>query len=156
LVPNALGQTLTFVEGEGPNLAPRIDPENLAHLHETPDRKILAPVFETVRRVRTALEAHVAVLGFCGAPWTVATYMVAGAGTPDQGAAKLFAYQDRSGFERLIERLVVTSIDYLVAQISAGADAVQIFDTWSGALAPDEFERWCIAPVARIVAGVRS
>jgi uroporphyrinogen decarboxylase len=156
LIPYALGQALTFVEGEGPKLTPPIDPQNIDRLRKTADREKLAPVFETARRVRGELDPGVAVLGFCGAPWTVATYMVAGGGTPDQGAAKLFAYQESARFEQLIERLVLSSADYLVAQISAGADAVQIFDTWSGALAPDEFDRWCVAPVARMIAAVRS
>jgi uroporphyrinogen decarboxylase len=156
LIPYALGQALTFAEGEGPRLAPLVNQKNVGGLRDTADRSTLASVYETVRLVRGKLAPEIAVLGFCGAPWTVATYMVAGAGSSDQGAAKLFAYQDPITFERLIDRLVVASIDYLVSQISAGADAVQIFDTWSGALAPDEFERWCVMPVARIVAGVRS
>ena len=156
LVPYALGQILTFVEGEGPRLAPRIDRDQLDRLAEIANRDVLAPVFETIRLVRKELDPKVALLGFCGAPWTVATYMVAGCGTPDQAAARLFAYQDPVNFASLIDRLVVVSIDYLADQISAGADAVQIFDTWSGTLAPEEFERWCIAPVARIVAGVRA
>jgi uroporphyrinogen decarboxylase len=156
LIPYALGQTLTFAEGEGPRLAPTIDQENLGWLRETPDRNILAPVYETVRRVRHELAPEIALLGFCGAPWTVATYMVAGGGSPDQGAARFFAYRKPEDFQRLIDRLVVASTDYLVDQISSGADAIQIFDTWSGVLTPDEFERWCLIPVARIVAGVRS
>jgi uroporphyrinogen decarboxylase len=155
LVPHALGQDLTFVEGEGPRLAPRVDREELARLREAVDRRVLEPVFETIRLVRGALDRQIALLGFCGAPWTVATYMVAGCGSPDQAAAKLLAYQDPVTFRRLIDRLVTASIDYLVEQMSAGAQAVQIFDTWSGVLSPDEFERWCIEPVSRIVAEVR-
>jgi uroporphyrinogen decarboxylase len=155
LVPYALGQALTFVEGEGPRLAPPVDRAELGRLRETADRSVVAPVFDTIRLVRSALEPQVALLGFCGAPWTVATYMVAGCGTPDQAAAKLLAYQDPVTFGQLIDRLVAASADYLVEQLSAGAQAVQIFDTWSGALSPEEFERWCIDPVARIIAEVR-
>jgi uroporphyrinogen decarboxylase len=154
LVPHALGQMLTFVEGEGPRLAPRIDRAELRKLRGNVDRSVLEPVFETIRLVRGVLAPQVVLLGFCGAPWTVATYMVAGCGTPDQAAAKLLAYRDPVTFGELIDRLVAVSADYLVDQILAGAQAVQIFDTWSGVLAPDEFERWCIEPVARVVADV--
>jgi uroporphyrinogen decarboxylase len=116
----------------------------------------LAPVFETIQLVKPALPAHVALLGFCGAPWTVATYMVAGQGTSDQGPARLMAYQDRAGFARLIDALTDASIKYLVAQFKSGVDAVQVFDTWAGILPPEEFDRWCVEPMRRIVAGVRS
>jgi uroporphyrinogen decarboxylase len=119
------------------------------------DLKILAPVFETIAIVRADLPPHVALLGFCGAPWTVATYMVAGHGTVDQAPARLFAYRDPDAFRGLIDVLVEASIDYLVGQLEAGVDAVQLFDTWAGVLGPAEFERWCIEPTARIVAGVR-
>ena len=106
--------------------------------------------------MKAALAPEVALLGFCGAPWTVATYMIAGRGTPDQAPARLFAYRQPDVFERLIERLVQGSIDYLVRQLEAGADAVQLFDTWGGVLPPEEFDRWCIAPAERIVHGVRA
>ena len=155
LVPYALGQTLTFTEGEGPRLSPRIDRAELGRLRNAVDRSVMEPVFETVRLVRGTLDPQIALLGFCGAPWTVATYMVAGCGSPDQAAAKLLAYRDATTFAQLIDRLVVASTDYLVEQISAGAQAVQIFDTWSGVLSPEEFERWCINPVVRIVTEVR-
>jgi uroporphyrinogen decarboxylase len=155
LVPYALGQTLKFTEGEGPRLSPRIDRAELGRLRNSVDRSVMEPVFETVRLVRGRLAPEIALLGFCGAPWTVATYMVAGCGSPDQAAAKLLAYRDATTFAQLIDRLVAASTDYLVEQISAGAQAVQIFDTWSGALSPEEFERWCIDPVVRIVTEVR-
>ena len=106
---------------------------------------VLAPIYETVRRVKSALDAETTLIGFCGAPWTVATYMVAGEGTPDQAPARLFAYRDPDSFARLIDRLVQASIDYLVGQLKAGAEVVQIFDTWAGVLPPEQFERWCIA-----------
>jgi uroporphyrinogen decarboxylase len=156
VVPHALGQTVSFVTGEGPRLAPVISSDNIAHFAKQLDLDALAPVFETIRLVKPALPAHVALLGFCGAPWTVATYMVAGQGTPDQGPARLMAYQDQAGFARLIDTLTSASISYLVAQFKSGVDAVQVFDTWAGILPPEEFDRWCVKPMRRIVAGVRS
>jgi uroporphyrinogen decarboxylase len=156
VIPHALGQKLTFEAGEGPRLAPAITDGGLSNkLTGTADMKALAPVFETIRRVRAELPPGVALLGFCGAPWTVATYMVAGCGTPDQMPARLFAYRDPEGFETLIDRLTQASIAYLVEQFRAGVDAVQLFDTWAGVLGPDEFERWCAKPAAKIVAGLR-
>ncbi len=119
------------------------------------DHEVLAPVYETVRRVKAALPPAVALLGFCGAPWTVATYMVAGRGTPDQAPARLFAYRDAAAFDVLMDVLVEASASYLVRQLQAGADAVQIFDTWAGVLSPEQFARWCIAPTKRIVTMVR-
>ena len=156
VVPYALGQTVTFEAGEGPHLAPAVESAaGLAQLAERIDLDALAAVFETIGRVRAALPANIALLGFCGAPWTVATYMVAGHGTPDQTPARLFAYRDPSGFGRLIDILVQASIEYLAGQFRAGVDAVQMFDTWAGTLGPTEFVRWCVLPAARIVAGVR-
>jgi len=156
VVPHALGQTVTFVAGEGPRLAPTIDSENVARFAKRLDLSKLESVFETIRLARLALPAHVALLGFCGAPWTVATYMVAGQGTPDQGPARLMAYKDKAAFARLIDALTEASIDYLVEQFKSGVDAVQVFDTWAGVLPPEGFERWCIEPMRRIVEGVRS
>jgi uroporphyrinogen decarboxylase len=155
LVPYALGQALTFVEGEGPRLTPQVSPKNLGVLRKEMDMRVLAPIFESVRLVRDQLNPATTLLGFCGAPWTVATYMAGGGSSPDQAAAKLFAYRDPSGFGRLIDLLVRASVDYLVAQLEAGADAVQIFDTWSGALSPEGFDRWCVEPVVKIIAEVR-
>jgi uroporphyrinogen decarboxylase len=155
VVPHALGQNVSFETGEGPRLDPIADARGLGVLHDTADQNILAPVYETIERVKRELPPHVAMLGFCGAPWTVATYMVAGRGTDDQRPARLFAYGDPEGFERLIDILVAASADYLVRQFAAGVDAVQIFDTWAGILPPEEFRRWCIEPVQRIVTLVR-
>lgn len=156
VIPHALGQKLTFEPGEGPHLSPAIeDLSMLNKLADAADMDMLAPVFETIRRVRTELPPGIALLGFCGAPWTVATYMVAGRGTPDQAPARLLAYRDPDGFARLIDILVQASIDYLTEQFRAGVDAVQLFDTWAGVLGPGEFDRWCVRPAARIVAGVR-
>ena len=156
VIPYALGQKLTFEPGEGPRLSPTIN--SVAALDKVAsdvDMNRLAPVFETIARVGTELPRGVALLGFCGAPWTVATYMVAGIGTADQAPARLFAYHDPEGFERLIDVLVRASIDYLAAQFHAGVDAVQLFDTWAGILGPEEFDRWCTRPAAKIVAGLR-
>lgn len=155
VIPHALGQKVTFAVGEGPQLSPCVDAKNLSSLREAVDLAALQPVFETIRLVRKELPRHVAFLGFCGAPWTVATYMVAGQGTSDQAPARSFAYRDRNAFTSLIDLLVRASIEYLTAQFDAGVDAVQLFDTWAGVLPPDEFERWCIDPTRRIVAGVR-
>jgi uroporphyrinogen decarboxylase len=156
VVPFALGQKLTFEAGEGPRLFPPIaDATMLNKLADGIDMSLLAPVLETIRRVRAELPTGVALLGFCGAPWTVATYMVAGHGTPDQAPARLFAYRDPEGFGRLIDILTEASIDYLTEQFRSGVDAVQLFDTWAGVLGPAEFDRWCTRPATRIVAGLR-
>jgi uroporphyrinogen decarboxylase len=105
---------------------------------------------------KAQLDDTTALLGFCGAPWTVATYMIAGHGTPDQAPARLFAYKEPASFSRLIDILVEASVHYLIRQFEAGADAVQIFDTWAGVLPPDEFVRWCVNPASRIVEQVRA
>ena len=152
VVPHAMGQALSFGVGEGPRLAPPLLAAEWDAL--TPDPSRLASVYETVRRVRAALPAGRALLGFAGAPWTVATYMVAGEGSRDQLAARMLAYAQPARFQSLIDAIVAVTIDYLGGQIAAGADAVQLFDSWSGSLAPAEFERWVIAPTAAIVQGV--
>ena len=155
VIPHALGRSVRFAEGEGPQLDPLDDPAAIAMLQTTIDDSKLAPVYEAISLVKPALPANVTLLGFCGAPWTVATYMVAGRGTPDQAPARLFAYRHPDAFGRLIDVLVGASAQYLVRQLQAGVDAVQIFDTWAGVLPPDEFERWCVAPAMRIVEDVR-
>lgn len=156
VVPHALGQRLWFVEGEGPRLEPVADRARLDEIHEQADEAVLAPVIETVRRVKAALPRETGFIGFCGAPWTVATYMVAGRGSPGQEPAKTLFARDPDLFQAIIDRIVLASIDYLNAQISAGVDAVQIFDSWAGSLGPDDFRRWCVAPTKRIVEGVRA
>jgi uroporphyrinogen decarboxylase len=156
IVPLALGRKVEFLVGEGPKLEPLVDAQVVASLHDTIDSGVLAPIYETVARVKSALNDNTALIGFCGAPWTVATYMVAGEATPDQAPARLFAHRDPEGFTRLIDRLVQASIEYLVGQLKAGAEVVQIFDTWAGVLGPEQFERWCIEPTSAIVAGVRA
>ena len=155
VIPHALGQPVRFTVGEGPQLDAIADRAGLVALKGELDHAVLAPVYETIGMVKSALPANVALLGFCGAPWTVASYMVAGRGTPDQEPARSFAYGDPAGFASLIDKLVEASVSYLVSQLQAGVDAVQIFDTWAGILPADEFTRWCIEPTQRIIAEVR-
>jgi uroporphyrinogen decarboxylase len=154
VVPHALGRSVTFEAGEGPRLEP-LNASEINRLRSEADAGALAPVYDAVRLVKQALPPRAALLGFCGAPWTVATYMIAGRGTPDQAPARVFAYAQPDAFARLIDILLEVSSRYLVAQVEAGADAVQIFDTWAGVLPPREFQRWCIEPVRRIVDNVR-
>jgi uroporphyrinogen decarboxylase len=155
VIPHALGRSVRFATGEGPLLEPLDTPDAMMTLHGAPDDAVLSPIYETIRLVKAALPQETTFLGFCGGPWTVATYMVAGRGTPDQAPARLFAYRHPEAFAHLIDVLVEASTGYLIKQLAAGVDAVQIFDTWAGILPPDEFERWCIAPTQRIVAVVR-
>lgn len=155
VVPHALGQKVTFETGEGPRLDALAAPSCFARLKRRLDHEALEPVYETLVRVREALPADVALLGFCGAPWTLATYMIAGCGTAEQAPARLFAYRHPQAFADLIDLLVEASAGYLVRQLKAGADAVQIFDSWAGVLPAGEFEKWCVAPLARLVAAVR-
>ncbi len=154
LVPHALGQELSLVAGEGPRLAPPIaDREALARLRGVEDiGAVLAPIYETVRRLRGSLPGEVALIGFAGAPWTVASYMVAGQGTPDQGPARLWMYRDEEAFAELIDLLAEATVAYLDGQIAAGAETVMLFDSWSGSLPAEKFERYVIAPTRRIVA----
>jgi len=155
VVALALGRKVEFQVGEGPKLEPLDDADALSRMRDVADQNVLAPVYETVRQVKALLDDKTALIGFCGAPWTVATYIVAGHATPDQAPARLFAHRDPESFSRLIDRLVDASIDYLGKQLEAGADCVQIFDTWAGVLGPEQFDRWCIAPTQKIVEGVR-
>ncbi len=156
VVPHALGQHVTFEAGEGPRLDPLPDRAGLSRLSATLAPEVVEPVYETVRRVKAALAPQTTFLGFCGAPFTVASYMVAGRGGDDQEAARLFAYRDPDGFAALIEALVQASIEYLVGQLKAGVDAVQIFDSWASVLPDHELERWSIGPIRAIVEGVRA
>jgi uroporphyrinogen decarboxylase len=155
VIPHALGRTVRFAAGEGPQLDPLNDPAAIAALRRDVDQNALAPVYETIRLVKPELPSQITFLGFCGGPWTVATYMIAGHGTPDQAPARLFAYRHPDAFAQLIDILVEGSAAYLIRQLQAGVDAVQIFDTWAGVLPPDEFRRWCIEPTKRIVSLVR-
>ncbi len=155
VVPHALGRSVRFEAGEGPRLDPLASPEAIMRLRTEPDEEIFAPVYDTLGLIRQKLDPGVTLIGFCGAPWTVATYMVAGQGTPDQAPARLTAYRAPDAFAHLIDILVAASTRYLVGQLRAGAEALQIFDTWAGILPPREFERWCIEPASRIVTQVR-
>jgi uroporphyrinogen decarboxylase len=155
VLPDALGQRVAFESGDGPRLDPIGAAEGLERLKREPDWRRLERVFEALDRVKAALPKEIALIGFCGAPWTVASYMIAGRGTPDQAPARLFAYRHPDLFQRLIDRLVDASAEYLCRQFAAGAEAAQIFDSWAGILPPAEFERWCVAPVAAIAAKVR-
>src|SRR5688572_1976869 len=155
VVPHALGQTVTFAAGEGPLLEPVKDRTDFERLSSNIDHAVLAPVYETIRRVKAALPASVALIGFCGAPWTVATYMIAGKGTPDQAPAKELAKREPDAFQGLIDKLVDASVVYLAAQLKAGVEVVQIFDTWAGNLPADDFERWSVQPTKKIVAKLR-
>ncbi len=156
VIPHALGQKLWFVEGEGPRLEPVADHARLAEISREADDAKLSPVIETVQRVKQGLGRETAFIGFCGAPWTVATYMVAGRGTPGQEPAKELFRRDPAFFQTLIDLIVDASARYLCRQIEAGVDVVQIFDSWAGSLGPEEFERWCIAPTKRLVDLVRA
>jgi uroporphyrinogen decarboxylase len=156
VLPHALGRSVRFEAGEGPRLDPLDSPDKVATLASQADFARLEPVFEALRRVRRELAPDVALIGFCGAPWTVATYMVAGQGTPDQAPARLMAYRHPDAFARLIDVLVENSIAYLLGQLAAGADVLQIFDTWAGVLPPREFQRWSAEPTRRIIAGIRA
>jgi len=155
VVPLALGRKLWFVEGEGPRLEPLADASALRAVRAEADEKVLSPIYETVRRVKDAFAPETTLIGFCGAPWTVATYMVAGRGTPDQAPAKNLAAREPEAFQHLIDCLVDASVGYLARQLEAGAEVVQIFDTWAGSLPPDDFERWCVRPTKRLVAKLR-
>lgn len=152
VVPHAMGQTLEFLAGEGPRLSPRLLDCALDDLAAVPAR--LDPVYDTVARLRACLGPATTLLGFAGSPWTVATYMVAGEGSRDQHETRALAYRDPGAFAAIIAAIEHVTIDYLSGQIAAGAEAVQLFDSWSGSLAPREFERWVIAPNARIVAAL--
>ena len=156
VLPDALGQSVSFESGDGPRLDPIDDAAALSRLSDEPDWSRLAPVFEALDRLKVALPDDVALIGFCGAPWTVASYMIAGRGTPDQAPARLFAYRHPDLFQELIDRLVDASAEYLSRQFAAGAEALQIFNSWAGVLPPAEFERWCVAPIAALAAKVRA
>lgn len=155
VVPHALGRDLRFEEGRGPVMTPITESE-IEALETGGFHDRLAPVYETVRGLRAKLDRDTALIGFCGAPWTVATYMIAGHGTPDQAPARLFAHQAPEAFGALINRLAECSADYLIRQVEAGADALQIFDTWAGVLDDASFEAWCVRPVARMVERIRA
>lgn len=154
IVPFAIGQNLSFVSGEGPRLTPPLTSANVGELVACPAR--LDPIYATVERVKAELEPEKTLIGFAGSPWTVATYMVAGQGSRDQTDARRLAYRDPDGFGSLIAKIEEVTLDYLSGQILAGVEAVQLFDSWSGSLSPEQFERWVIDPTARIVGSLKS
>lgn len=155
VIPHALGQDVAFEEGRGPVLEP-LDPShglkglNISDIHET-----LSPIYETLKGVRDELPDNIALIGFAGAPWTVATYMVEGGGSQDHAKTKSWAYKDPDGFQKLIDLLVDASVEYLLAQIDSGAEAIQLFDTWAGSLPESAQRRWCVEPAKRITARLR-
>lgn len=153
VIPHALGQDLAFLAGEGPHLSPTLIDSALSALQ--PDLTRLDPIYRTVRRVREQLGPETTLLGFAGSPWTVATYMIAGQGSRDHHAARLLAYRDPAALQAILGAIADLSVEYLSRQIEAGAEAVQLFDSWAGSLAPNEFERWVIAPNAAIVAELK-
>jgi uroporphyrinogen decarboxylase len=155
VVPHALGRDLRFDEGRGPVMTP-IQAREVEQLDGEAFHERLAPVYETVRRLRAELPESTTLIGFCGAPWTIATYMIAGHGTPDQAPARLFGYREPQAMKKLLATLADYSAAYLIRQIEAGADVVQIFDSWSGVLDEACFNAFCVKPVAEIVKKVRA
>ena len=153
IVPHAMGQGLEFLAGEGPKMSPTLREVELDDF--TPAYERFEPIYETVRQTRAMIADSVTMLGFAGSPWTVATYMIAGEGSKDQGPARLMAYRDPARMQAICDAIAEVSITYLRGQIDAGAEAVQLFDSWAGSLAPDEFERWVIAPNAKITAAIK-
>jgi uroporphyrinogen decarboxylase len=157
LVPQALGLDLAFEAGEGPRLSTVTTEQDLARLkpveaiHDT-----LSPVYETVRILSRALPPETTLIGFAGAPWTVATYMIAGRGTPDQGPAHALKASNRPLFEALLDRVTLATIDYLSRQVEAGAEVIKIFDSWAGSLQGDDFAAYALAPAARITAALKA
>lgn len=153
IVPFAIGQDLSFLAGEGPRLTPPLAEAALESLAAEPAR--LSPIYETVRKVRATLPPGKTLIGFAGSPWTVATYMIGGEGSRDQAEARRLAYAEPGRFAAIIERIESVTLDYLSGQIAAGAEALQLFDSWAGSLSPGQFERWVIAPTARIAAALK-
>jgi uroporphyrinogen decarboxylase len=153
IVPMALGQDLWFETGEGPRLAPTITTRDVLEGLQM-NAGALEPVYGTVRKVAALLPPETSFLGFAGSPWTIATYMIAGQGSREQAEARRLAYRDPALMQALVDRIADCTIDYLLGQIAAGVEAVQLFDSWSGSLSPAQFEQWVIAPTARIVAAL--
>jgi len=154
IVPFAIGQNLSFVAGEGPRLTPPLIDTRFDRLATYPGR--LEPIYETVRKAKAQLDPTKTLIGFAGSPWTVATYMVAGQGSREQAEARRLAYADPGAFAEVVGRIEEVTLDYLSRQIEAGAEAVQLFDSWAGSLAPAQFERWVIAPTARLVSALKA
>ena len=155
LICDALGQDLSYQEGEGPVLEPIRSANDLLRLDKARCDDVLAPVYETVSRLSKALPEATTLIGFAGAPWTVAAYMVEGRGSKDFSIPRLWALKDPEGFGRLIDLVTDVTIDYLSKQVEAGAEAIQLFDSWAGLVPATGFEKWCIAPVRKITAALK-
>jgi uroporphyrinogen decarboxylase len=157
LLPQALGMDLWFETGEGPRLSTVTTPADLAALKPADAiHEHLAPVYETVRILSRELPRETTLIGFAGAPWTVASYMIAGRGTPDQGPAHALRAADRDLFVGIIDKLTEATFEYLSAQITAGAEVVKLFDSWAGTLQGGDFEAYSVAPMQRIAAALKA
>lgn len=156
VIPQALGQYLAFKQGEGPQLEAIRDASGLGKLSIEGIHDTLGPVYETVSKLSSAIPSHTALIGFAGAPWTVATYMVEGKGSKDFANIRRFAYGDPEGFAKLIDILVEATTQYLLKQVEAGAECIQLFETWGGVLSETGFKRWVIEPTKQIVANLRA
>ncbi len=156
VVPHALGQRVWFEEGAGPRLEPLRRSQELARLSADGLHETLAPVYETLRRLRAALPEETALIGFAGAPWTVSSYMIEGGTSKDFAAAKTWAYRAPDEFALIIDLLVESTSDYLIAQVEAGAEALQLFDSWAGVWPEAALRRWCLEPAAEIIRRVKT
>ncbi|WP_375279940.1 uroporphyrinogen decarboxylase [Pseudooctadecabacter sp.] len=157
LLPQALGADLWFVTGEGPRLSTVTTADDLKKLKPATDiHDHLAPIYETVKILSRELPDETTLIGFAGAPWTVATYMIAGQGTPDQGPAHALKAEDKATFEALLDLITEGTIDYLSKQIEAGAEVVKIFDSWAGSLKGDDFVNYAVKPAAKITAALKA
>jgi uroporphyrinogen decarboxylase len=156
VIPDALGQSVSFVAGEGPQLEPIRRINDVKKLNVSRLNDHLAPIYETVRKLAKSLDEHTALIGFSGSPWTLAVYMVEGRGGTDHTIIRRWAYEDPNSFGSLMKLLVESTIEYLCNQINAGAEVIQLFDTWAGVLSEEQFRRWCIAPTKEIVSQVKS
>jgi len=157
LVPQALGPKLWFAEGEGPRMETTTTMEQVRGLKPVADiHDTLSPVYETVRILARELPKETTLIGFAGAPWTVATYMIGGRGSKDQGAAHALKTADRATFVALLDVITAATVDYLSAQIEAGAEVVKLFDSWAGSLKGQDFEDFAVAPAARIIAALKA
>lgn len=156
VVPYGLTQKLDYLEGEGPKLDPIRHDTDMGKLDETHFHQRLSPVYETVNRLRSSLPQETTLIGFAGSPWTVACYMVDGGGSKDFSHTKAWAYGNPQTFQKMIDLLVDVTAAYLIKQIDAGADALQLFDSWAGILPANDFRRWVITPTRKIVALVKA
>ena len=154
IVPHAMGQNLWFEAGEGPRLAPKITEVALASLERAPEH--FKAIYETVRRVASQIDDKTTFMGFAGSPWTIATYMVQGQGSKDQAVTRRYAYKDEVAFGELINAIIENTVEYLLGQVDAGVEAIQLFDSWAGTLSPAQFEKWVIAPNAEIISRLKA